>query len=265
MPESSRVTLITGASSGIGAEFARQLAARGGRLILVARRVQKLEELARSLESAAKVQVEVLPADLIEEPGLRKVEARIAAEANIDLLINNAGFGTLGKFYEADPEVQSRMHKLHILATLRLTRAALPGMVARRRGGIINVSSVAAFATTPGSVSYCATKAWVNRFSEALSLELQCAGSPVKVQALCPGFTYSEFHDVAGVDRKTIPHSMWLTAEAVVKASLEGLEKGKLIVVPGLLYRILVLLTQLTPRAWQHAALVRYARRTGRI
>jgi len=265
MPEGSRVTLITGASSGIGAEFARQLAARGGRLILVARRVEKLEEVARSLEGAANVQVEVLPADLIDEAGLSKVEARIAAEANLDLLINNAGFGTLGMFYEADPESQSRMHKLHVLATMRLTRAALPGMVARRKGGIINVSSVAGFATTPGSVSYCATKAWMNRFSEALALELRCAGSPVKVQALCPGFTYSEFHDVAGVDRKTIPHIMWLTAPAVVKASLEGLEKGKLIVVPGLLYKILVLLTQLTPRAWQHAALVRYAKRTRRI
>ncbi len=222
MPATRPVALITGASSGLGATFARQLAIYGMDLILVARRRDRLEQLAKDLETACGVRVEVLPADLTVADDLARVEQRIAEAQDLEYLINNAGFGTRGRFFEADRESQDQMHRLHVLATMRLTHAALPGMVARRRGSMINVSSVAAFGSTPGSVSYCATKAWMNAFTEALALELDLAGSPVRVQALCPGFTYTEFHDVMGMDRNVIPTGWWLPADAVVAASLRG-------------------------------------------
>ena len=170
MPENRRVALVTGASSGIGAEFARELATRGWDLIIVA----------------------------------------------------------------------------------------------RRRGNVINVSSVAAFGNTPGNVSYCATKTWMNSFTETLALELKAAGSPVRVQSLCPGFTYTEFHDVMKVDRNLIPRGWWMPAGKVVEASLNGLERGKSTVVPGLRYKLAVLLLRLTPRTLRNAATMVYARRTKR-
>jgi short-subunit dehydrogenase len=264
MPETRPVALVTGASSGIGAAFARALAARGWDLILAARRVERLEQLAGELGAANGVRVEVLPADLTVDADLARVEQRIASAEGLDLLVNNAGFGTRGKFFEASRESQDRMHRLHVLATLRLTHAALAGMVARGRGGVINVSSVAAFGSTPGGVSYCATKAWMNSFTEALALELKVAGSPVKVQALCPGFTYTEFHDVMGIDRKVIPGGWWMTAEKVVVASLRGWERGKVIVIPGLRYKLVVLMLGLMPRALRHALVRLYAQRTKR-
>jgi len=139
------------------------------------------------------------------------------------------------------------MHRLHIGAILRLTRAALAAMVERGSGAIINVASVAGFTRSPGSVSYCATKAWLNAFTEGLYLDLKSAGSPVVVQALCPGFTYSEFHDVAGVDRASIPKSFWLNAEDVVDASLAGLRRRQLFVVPGWRYKLVVALVNRIP------------------
>ena len=139
------------------------------------------------------------------------------------------------------------MHHVHIDALLRLTHAALGGMMARAKGGIINVSSVAAFVRSSGSVSYCATKSWINVFTEGLYLELRRARSPVTVQALCPGFTYTEFHEVAGVDRATIPKSLWLTADSVVDASLAGLDRGKLFVVPNWKYKLVVAVVSKLP------------------
>ncbi|HEX3730147.1 MAG TPA: SDR family NAD(P)-dependent oxidoreductase, partial [Opitutaceae bacterium] len=194
------LALITGASAGIGAVFARRLAERGHDLILVARREDKLREVARELEAAHGIRCEVLAADLVSDEGQAGVAERIAA-VPLDLLINNAGFGSRGFFHLADLAVQERMHRLHVLATMRLTHAALQGMVARGRGAIVNVSSVAGFFATPGGASYSATKAWMNCFTEGIALELRLLRSPVKVQALCPGFTYSEFHDRLGVDR----------------------------------------------------------------
>ena len=149
------------------------------------------------------------------------------------------------------------------MATVRLTRAALPGMIARHHGGVINVSSTAAFLPLGGNVMYTSTKAFLNVFTQTLAFELK--GSGVKVQALCPGFTYTEFHDVAKVDRKKIPGSWWMSAEDVVAASLKGLERGKTVVVPGLFYKVVVLLSKLTPKVLQHAVMIRHARRSGRI
>ena len=168
--------------------------------------------------------------------------------------MNNAGFGSRGYLYEADPAGQEAMHRLHVLATVRLTQAALPGMVARNRGAIINVASVAGFIQGPGNVSYCATKAWMNSFSEGLAMELAGIRSAVTVQALCPGYTYSEFHDVAGMDRNEVPRSLWMDAAFVVAESLRGLDRGRLFVIPGWRYRLIVLLIRVVPRGLMQLA-----------
>ncbi len=252
---------ITGASAGIGAAFARQLAARGYGLWLIARRGDALARLAAELQAKHGVAVEPIQADLTRDPDVTTVCARLAAHARLELLVNNAGFGSRGFFFEADPAQQDNMHRLHVLATERLTRAALAGMVERRRGGIVNVASVAAFFPAPGNVSYCSTKAWMVTFTEGLSLELRRTGSPVTVQALCPGYTYSEFHDVLNVDRSRImTPDWWMTADFVVAESLRGLDRGRLIVIPGRRYRMLVALARLLPRRLMLAGAARVRR-----
>ncbi len=254
---------MTGASAGIGAQFARALASRGYDLILVARRRDRLEALARELKQSG-AEAEILPADLTDPVQLRLVEERIGAVESLDLVVNNAGFGVFGRFWMTDVDAQERMHRLHVVATLRLTHAALAAMVPRDRGAIINVSSVAGFLESPGSVTYGATKHWMNAFTAGLHLDLKGKGSAVRMQALCPGFAYSEFHDVAGIDRGTIAASLWTKAEDVVSASLDGLDRGKLFVVPGWKYRVLVRFLAILPASWRRAGTVIYARRTGR-
>jgi hypothetical protein len=254
MSESSPVALVTGASSGLGEVFARRLSQRGYRLILVARRKARLEKLAAELQKA-----EVLPADLATDAGLHSVELRIAAEPALEFLVNNAGYGFMsGEFFSGDVQVQDRMHRLHIIAIERLTHAALKIMAARRAGNVINVSSVSGFIQSPYSISYCATKTWINSFTEGLFLELRQMGSPVRVQALCPGFTYTEFHETMGMDRSVIPKSLWMQAEDVVDASLRALEKNRLFVIPGWRYRLFVNLFQHLPRRVRHSLLVKY-------
>jgi short-subunit dehydrogenase len=249
--------MVTGASSGIGETFARRLARDGFALILVARRLDLLEKLARDLGGA-----ETLAADLTLEEDLARVEARIASEPHLELLVNNAGFGTRGRFWETPLDGQQRMHQLHVVATMRLSRAALAAMVPRATGGIVNVSSVAAFGQSPGNISYCATKAWMNSFTEGLDLELRGSGSPVRVQALCPGFTITGFHDTMGMSRDGIPSWLWMRAEDVVDASLRALARGKpLFVVPGAIYKTVVCFEKLAPRWLRSAAVVRVARR----
>ncbi len=255
MSEVKPLAVVTGASSGIGAVFARALAARGYDLALVARRQDRLQQLADDLGHRFHVNCTLLRADLTREAELRRVEEFLAGAANLQLLVNNAGFGTLGRFFEASVESQDAMHRLHVLATMRLTHAALRNLTARDQGAIINVASVAAFVPRPGSTSYYATKAWINCFTEGLYLELKSAGSRVRVQALCPGFTLTEFHDVSGLDRKVVPSAWWMSAEDVVEASLQGLEKGKLFVVPGWRYQLLVSLMRILPRGVLHLAL----------
>lgn len=259
MHQSRPVALVTGASSGIGEAFARRLAGRGYSLLLVARRRERLEHLASELGNA-----EAVVGDLTRDEDVQRVAGRIRAEADLDFLVNNAGFGTLGLFHEADPAEQERMHRLHVLAILQLMRVALPAMIRRGGGSVINVSSVAAFFHNPASAGYGATKAWINSFTEGICVELESIGSPVRVQALCPGFTYSEFHDRVGIDRTTIPKSLWMTAEEVVDTSLRALERGQLIVIPGWRYRALVRLHSLLPRRLRHAAAIRYGSRNRR-
>lgn len=242
----NNIVAITGASSGIGEAFARKLAPTHD-LILIARRRDRLEGLAAEFARAYHTNNEVLQADLTVREDLDAVAARLQNEPRLVLLINNAGFGTRGRFWEAPLDRQEEMHKLHVLATLQLSHAALRNMVPRDFGAIINVSSVSAFIRIAGTVSYAATKTWMNTFTEGLYLELHGMRSNITVQALCPGYTHSEFHQNLGVNgpEKGNNSSLWLTAEQVVEASLEGLSRKKLFVIPGWRYR---LLTAIVPK-----------------
>jgi len=258
---SKPLALITGASAGIGATFARALAARGYDLILVARRRDRLEKLATELASAHAIRADVMAADLTDPAQLQHVEARVRSAPALDLLINNAGFGIVGRFWETDVEEQGRLHRLHIIAPMRLTHAALAVMVPAGRGAVINVSSLAGFVASPGSATYVATKSWMNRFTEGIYMELGRMASPVRVQALCPGFTYTEFHDVAGIDRGTIAAQLWMSAESVVEASLAGLERNRLFVIPGWRYKLIARAIGILPASLVRAGAIRMARR----
>lgn len=249
------VAVITGASSGIGLVFARKLAA-DYELMLVARRKDRLEAAANALAVEFGARVEVLVADLATEDGMGVLAERLRSEPNLGLLVNNAGFGVTGRFWEASLAEQEQMHRLHVMATLKLTHAALRNMVARGEGGVINVASVAGFVIGARAVSYAATKTWMVAFTEGLWHDLRNAGSAVKVQALCPGYTYSEFHDVLRMDRTKIAGGkMWMTAEEVVDASLAGLREGKLVVVPGWRYKAIVAVLPRLPFAVRSALL----------
>ena len=240
------VVAITGASSGIGEAFARKLAP-GHDLLLVARRRERLQALADEFANKFGTATEIVQADLTKEAEINDVAARLSGETRLALLVNNAGFGTKGRFWETSIESQEQMHRLHVLATLRLTYAALQNMVRSDFGGIVNVASVSSFVRSPGTTSYSATKAWMTAFTEGLYIELRGVRSNVTVQALCPGFTYSEFQSAMGTERYRLAGpSWWLTAEEVVDASIEGLRRRKLFVVPGWRYKLaLAMLTKL--------------------
>jgi hypothetical protein len=237
--------LITGASSGIGAAFAHRLAAEGHDLILVARRRERLEELAGELQARRGVTVEVLPADLLVEEGVAAVTKRVEEEPDLALLINNAGFGTGGPFVASEIETEVDMVRLHDIVALRLTRAALPGMVGRGGGGVINLSSVASFWPLPGSATYSASKVFLNNFSEAVHQEVVERG--VHIQALCPGFTRTEFHETNDVAASGIPSPLWLSTDQVVEESLRDLRRGKVISVPSWRYRFVAGLANVVP------------------
>ncbi|OGD10909.1 MAG: hypothetical protein A2Y86_06050 [Candidatus Aminicenantes bacterium RBG_13_62_12] len=240
MPQTTfRTALITGASAGMGAEYARQLAAAGTNLILVARRLDRLEDLARELREKHSVAVEALQADLAISEGIDRVERRIAGDNTLGLLVNNAGFGGgPGSFWEREAGHHLGMVQVHVAATVRLCRAALPGMIARGHGGIINLASIAAFSPFSGPM-YSGTKAFLVMFSENLQSEL--LGTGVCVQALCPGMTHTEFHEVAHIDKAIVPKPFWMTAEEVIRISLRRLGRGA-ICVPGWKNKIIAFL-----------------------
>jgi uncharacterized protein len=233
--------LVTGASSGIGAAFARALAREGYDLVLLARREARLKALAAEIISEHPVEVEVLTADLSDPQQVERAAVRIAEIRDLDILVNNAGFGLGGDYAELGIEASLDMVRVHIASMMHLTWAALPAMIARGRGGVINVSSLAAFIPGGGSATYGATKAYLNFFSEALAAELQ--GSGVRVQALCPGFTYTEIHDRTG--RPQLPGFLWMDAEEVAADSLRGLKEDRLIVIPGSVNQMLALVLRL--------------------
>jgi uncharacterized protein len=221
--------LVTGASSGIGLEIARQLAADGTELVVVARNGQRLQELANSVS----VGCEVLVADLADPTELSYVEDRLRdRSAPIDLLVNNAGFGFQGAFHELDLEREATVVDVNVSAVLRLAHVGASEMVSAGQGGILNVSSMAGFVGSPGTATYAATKAFVTSLSEAIHTELLPLG--VHVTALCPGFTRTEFQDRADYDASGIPDILWQSASDVAKAGLDGVRVNRAVVVPGL-------------------------------
>lgn len=240
------LALVTGASSGIGATFARKLAARGYDLLLVARDAARLSALSADL-AAMGARAESVTADLGTEAGLAATDAALAAAGRLDLLINNAGFGTTGTFRDAPVAAQHAMLQLHVVAVNRITHAALQLMAPRRSGGIITVSSVASFANSSGNVNYCATKAYQRSFCEGLAIECEPLG--IRVQALCPGFTRTEFHQRMAFDQRgRAPEWMWMDANDVVETSLRQYEaNGPVVCIPGAQYKAIVFLARHLP------------------
>ncbi|MGW5197788.1 SDR family NAD(P)-dependent oxidoreductase [Streptomyces spiralis] len=236
--------LITGSTAGIGAAFARRLAADGHDLVLVARDTERLTDQATELHDRHGIEAEVLTADLSTEAGIEAVAARLGDRRSpVDLLINNAGFGNKGRFLEVPMADELTMLKVHVEAVLRLTSAATAAMRERGRGGVVNVASVAAFVPRG---TYGASKAWVVQFTQGAARDL--AGSGVRLMALCPGFVRTEFHERAGMGTDNIPNWMWLDADKLVAAALADLARGKTLSIPDPRYKALMGLVKVTPR-----------------
>ncbi len=246
MPSSPfRSALVTGASAGIGAELSRLLGESDVPTVVVARRGDRLRDLADRYDG-----FEVLEADLGSPDGQRRVMDRVASvESPIDLVVNNAGFGSGGNFHELDPARLGDEVELNVAALTKISNAALAAMVPRRRGYLLNVSSVASFQPSPGLAVYAATKAYVTSLTEALHEEMR--GTGVNVTALCPGLTKTEFQERSGTTEyeTTFPDFAWTSVESVAAAGLAGVSKNKTIVVPGALYKGLVATSDITPRA----------------
>ncbi len=241
-----RTALITGATAGIGAAFAHALAAQGYDLVLVARDEARLAAFADELGRRYGIRPAPLPADLSTDEGCARVEARLTwADQPVDALINNAGIALNRPFLRSTVQDEERLLRLNVHAVLRLTLAAVPGMLQRGRGDVVNVSSVAGFAPGAGS-TYSATKAWVTNFSQSVGQVTRARG--VRVMALCPGYTRTEFHQRAGIDTARIPNGLWLDADAVVSSGLRDLRKGKLVSVPDWRYKAIVALARYAPR-----------------
>ncbi|MFF7413641.1 SDR family NAD(P)-dependent oxidoreductase [Streptomyces lydicus] len=236
--------LITGATAGIGAAFARRLASDGHSVVLVARNEKRLREQATELHDRHGIEAEVLVADLATEEGITTVEARLTdAKHPVDLLVNNAGFGNKGEYLEVPMADELTMLKVHCEAVLRLTTAAVRGMRDRRRGAVVNVASVAAFVPRG---TYGASKAWVVQFTQGAARDL--AGSGVRLMALCPGFVRTEFHERAGMGTDNIPGWMWLDADKLVDAAMKDLVRGKSLSIPDPRYKALMGAVKLAPR-----------------
>jgi short-subunit dehydrogenase len=251
MSASGRTTLVTGASAGIGEAFARVLASRGDRLILTARREDRLRTLADELKQKHGTESVVIPLDLSASGSAAQLFAETERRGlAVELLINNAGFGKYGEFMDHPAEVHAQMIQLNVTVLVELCRLYLTGMRGRKQGGIINVASVAGFPPTPYFAVYGATKAFVLSFSQALALEVRAYG--VHVCALCPGSTATEFPSVASGASELVTgpaRGIVQTAEAVAQSGLAGYDAGKLIVVPGFFNKLEVLAVGLMPRA----------------
>jgi short-subunit dehydrogenase len=234
---------ITGPTSGIGAGFAGRYAAAGYDLLLIARDVDRLHKLAADLREAHETESEVLAADLSDAADRVKVAERVAR--GVRVLINNAGFGIPGDSWNEEPALLQAQLDVNVTAVMQLTRAALPAMVAAGEGTVINVASVAGL--LPGrAATYAASKAWVISFSEGLAREL--TGTGVTVHALCPGFVHTEFHQRAGLDMSKLPGAMWLDVDEVVDGCLSDITKGKVIIIPGMQYKLLTATGRMVPR-----------------
>lgn len=238
-----KVALVTGASAGLGVEFARKLAKRGHSLVLAARRKDRLEQLAKELGSARAVAI-----DLSKSNGAAKLMADLDEHGeSVDLLVNNAGFGLIGRFAELDARRERQMIDLNVAALTDLCRAVAPAMIERKSGAILNVASTAAFQPGPKMAVYFATKAFVLSLSEALHEELKRDG--IKVCCLCPGPTRTEFGHVAGFGGNGLFDRVAMNAAEVVEAGLQGLEKNKAVVVPGFVNKVTASSGRFAPRS----------------
>jgi short-subunit dehydrogenase len=235
--------LITGASAGLGAEFARQLAAQGANVVLVARDRARLEESAAGLERRYGIAAEVLPADLTDDAGVAAVVGRLSDPRRpVGILVNNAGVGLLHSF-EDNPISEEKMHlKLHVETSMELAHAALKGMLERGEGRIINVASIAAFLPRG---TYSAAKAWLVSFSRWANLAYGARG--VKVTAVCPGFIHTEFHDRMGMDKSAVPSWTWLRPGRVVREGLADNERGRAVSIPTKRYKVVAALARIAP------------------
>ncbi len=267
-PPAHPLSLITGASSGIGAEFARQLAARGHDLVLTARRVERLEALATELRAKHQVQVTVLAHDLADPDAAQWLcAALVQHDLQVDWLINNAGYGVPDTFVANAWATHSAFLQVLLTAPTELAWRLLPGMREHGYGRIINVASLAGHLPGPaGHTLYAASKAYLIKFSQSLALENRAAG--VNVCALCPGFTWSEFHDVVGMRAKMdeLPGFMWLSATEVVSQSIDAVERGEAVYIPGRVNRTIKAIVQLMPdrlALWLSARQARRYRNAG--
>ncbi|MEZ0340347.1 SDR family NAD(P)-dependent oxidoreductase [Mycobacterium sp. pV006] len=237
------VALITGPTSGLGEGFARRYAADGHDLVLVARDGERLERLAAELRAQHGVAAEVLIADLAVAEDRQRVADRL--RDGVAVLVNNAGFGTSGEFWSADYALLQKQLDVNVTAVMALTHAALPAMLAAGSGTVLNVASVAGLLPGRGS-TYSASKAWVVAFSEGLSNGL--TGTGVGIHALCPGFVRTEFHQRAGIDMAGTPSVLWLEVDDVVRDTLAGIAAGKVVIIPGLQYKVLTTAGRMVPR-----------------
>ncbi len=237
------VALITGPTSGLGEGYARRFARDGHDLVLVARDERRLNDLAGELVATHGIKAEVCVADLSLAADRACVADRVAA--GVQVLVNNAGFGTSGEFWTAEPVVLQRQLDVNVTSVMQLTRAALPPMIAAGRGTVLNIASVAGLLPGRGS-TYAASKAWVVFFSEGLANGL--AGTGVGVHAICPGFVHTEFHQRAGIDMGSLPGPLWLDVDDVVAESLADVAKGKVVSIPGLQYKALTTVGRIIPR-----------------
>lgn len=232
--EDPGMALITGASSGIGEEFTRQLASQGFDLVLIARRKEKLELLSKQLQDNFSIKAEVFVGDLSDMNDNRRIISKIKELDNLDVLINNAGYGINNTFLQIDVEQHIDMINVHFTSAVLFCHAAIPSMIKRKRGVIINTSSTAAVHKSPMSVMYTSTKTALSVFSEVLQEKVKNAN--IHIQSLCPGFTYSEFHDtdsMRGFQRSWFPKESWMASEEVVRLSLDAVKNGDVIFVPG--------------------------------
>lgn len=246
------IALVTGASSGIGRELARLFARDGHGVVLVARRRERLDELARELESKHGVKAWPIACDLAAAGEVERLLSDLGSLGlGVDYLVNNAGVGTTGAFAESDPLAEAGMAELNVVAVVRLTRALLTGMLARGQGRVLNIGSTAGFQPGPYMATYYASKAFVNHFSEALAYELR--GSGVTVTLYCPGPTHTEFGQVSGVLESRLFQLQVASAESVARGAYGALTAGRVLAVHGFLNRVVVVLVRLSPRAWVRA------------
>lgn len=256
MTYQGKTALITGASAGIGAAFAKSFAAKGANLILTARREDRLRTLATEIENTHNVRVTVVAADLEVPAAPDEIAAVLkAGGVNVDILVNNAGYGLPGYYTESDWAAHSAFLELMVAGYAHLTHLFLPGMLERKYGRIIHVASVAGL--VPGSAGhtmYGGSKAFLVSFAQSLAAE--CDGTGVTVSAVCPGFTYSEFHDANETHPlvSQLPKYMFMNAEPVVEGAITAVEKGHVIYVPGLWNKFVVWLMKALPRPWAAAA-----------